>query len=169
MITGRTSLSFVVRDPGHAGTWSSSRPEALRFEDGPPGSITLLAEEAGATFVRLVGLVGPDEQDGEEASALVSVPQFVRVRGDAEFGAMLDGTLGLANRDHEVFAEAKRAIDAIHAAVNVRVVRYIGLEERLPSQFEEGGFAKGRFIEATLHGALQRYVTPGSSLLYTEV
>lgn len=161
-ISGRTSLSFAVRDPGHAGTWSSSRPEALRFEEGPPGSITLLAGEAGATLVRLVGPAG------EEASALVSVPQFVRVRGDAEFTAMLDSTLGLAGREHEVFAEAKRAIDSIYAAVNVRIVWDIGLGERLPPQLAEGGFAAGRFIEATLHGDLQRCVTPGSSLLYTE-
>ncbi len=163
-ITGRTALSFVARDPDHPGAWSSSRPEALRFEPGPPGSssITLLAGEAGATLVRLVG------PDGDEASALVSVPHFVRVRGDAKFGAMLSETLGLGEHDHQVFAEAKRAIDSIYESVNVRVVWDIGLGERLPPQLTRGGFAEGRFIEATLHGDLQRCVTPGSSLLYTE-
>ncbi|MDB4994953.1 MAG: hypothetical protein JWM74_2385, partial [Myxococcaceae bacterium] len=157
-ITGRTTLSSA---PG-AGIWSSSRPEALRFEVDPSGSVTLLAGEAGATLARLVG------PSGEQASMLVSVPQFVRVRGDTKFDAMLRDTLGLAGRDHEVFAEAKRAIDAIYREVNVRVVWDIGLGERLPPQLDRGGFAEGRFIEATLHGSLQSCVTPGSSLLYTE-
>jgi hypothetical protein len=161
-ITGQTTLSFVLRDPARGGSWSSSRPEALRFEEGRPGSITLIAGAAGATLAHLIG------PDGEEASALVSVPQFVRVRGDTNFAAMLRDTLGLAGREQELFAEAKRAIDSIYAEANVRVVWSVGLGERLPPQLDPGGFAEGRFIEATLHGKLQSCVTPGSSLLYTE-
>lgn len=161
-ISGRTSLSFVLRDPKAEARWSSSRPEALRFEDGPAGSVTLVAGEAGATLARLVG------PDGEEASALVSVPQFVRVRADAALVPMLRETFGLAGREREVFAEAKRAFDAIYVEANVRAVWAIGLGERLPPQLDDGGFAAGRFIEATLHGDLQRCVTPGSSILYTE-
>jgi hypothetical protein len=157
-ITGRTTLSFAPGD----GVWSSSRPGALRFEASAPGSVTLLAGEAGTTLARLVG------PSGEEASVLISVPQFVRVRGDTKFAAMLRDTLGLAGRDHEVFAEARKAFDAIYREVNVRVVWDIGLGERLPPQLDQGGFAEGRFIEATLHGSLQSCVTPGSSLLYTE-
>lgn len=161
-ITGRTTLSFAAGGPRAAGRWSSSRAGALGFETGATGSVTLLAGEAGATVARFV------EPDGQEASIRISVPQFVRVRGDAALDAMLRATLGLGGRAQEVFTEAKRAIDAIYREVNVRVVWDLGLGERLPAQLDEGGFAAGRFIEATLHGSLESCVTPGSSLLYTE-
>jgi hypothetical protein len=52
--------------------------------------------------------------------------------------------------------------------VNLRVVWSAGLGERLPPQFERGGFAEGRHITATLHGSLAACATPRSSLIYTE-
>jgi len=60
-------------------------------------------------------------------------------------------------------AEARRVLDVVFARANVRVAFRVGLGEEVPAELPEGGF-----IVATLHGDLQRCVTPGSSLLYTE-
>jgi hypothetical protein len=180
-LTGRTSLSYRAparahRAPGGLGvepaesaeppswtglSWSSSRPGALRFEEEGPFAVSLVAGEAGATLVRL-SLEDPVE-GADAVTALVSVPLFVRVRADADFAPLLDRELGLAGREREVLAEAKRALDAIYARVNLRVAFEVGLGESLPAEIPPG-----TFIEATLHGSLRSCVTPRSSLLSTE-
>ncbi len=159
-LSGRTTLPFHVRGPARRWTWSSSRPAALRFEEGAAGEVTLIAGAPGTTLVRLT--VG-DEAGDEAATARVSVPFFVRVRADGDFAGMLDRELGLGGRAAEVMVEARRVIDAIYARVNVRVAFEVGLGEALPDALPPGGF-----VEATLHGDLHGCVTPGSSLLYTE-
>lgn len=155
-LSARTTLPFRLRGPVSQSAWSSSRPAALRFEDGPTGTVTLIAGEPGATLLRLTA-------DGEEASASISVPLFVRVQADAEFGAMLAEKLGLGGQERALVREAKRAIDAILAGVNLRVAFRVGLGEEIPAEIPEGGF-----IEATLHGDPRRCVTSRSSLLNTE-
>ncbi len=159
----RTSLAFRVLAPGARWSWSSSRPGALRFEDGPPGAVTLVAVEPGATLARLV-LDGAGTAEPEEATVLVSVPMFARVRADADLAAMLERDFGLAGRERAVMAEAARAVDAVFAGVNVRVAFEVGLGEALPAGLPEGGF-----IEATLHGAPDRCATPQGTLIYTEI
>ena len=162
-IEGRAAIAFLA--PAIAGrAWSSSRPDALRFEEGPAGTLILLAGAPGTTLARLS--LDP-AAGGGEASILVSVPQFVRVRADAEFAAMLDRTLGLAGRERALIGEAKRAIDAIYERVNLRVVWSFALGEELPPQLLPGGFAAGHLIEATLHGDPNRGATPRSSLTST--
>jgi hypothetical protein len=142
--------------------WSSSRPGALRIEEGPAGEVTLIAGEPGATLVRAVA-GNPGDPAASEATALVSVPFFVRVVEDEGFARMLAEELGLGGRARQVMTEAKAAVDAIYAGVNVRVVFEVALGEALPATLPPGSFA-----EATLHGDLHRCVTAGSSLLYTE-
>jgi hypothetical protein len=157
---GRTLLPFRVR--GMVGPWSfsSSRPGALRVEEGPDGAVTLVAGEPGATLVRLAA----GEADArEEVSALISVPMFVRVSGDADFDLALDRELGLGGREREVMAEARRALEAVYARVNVRFAFRIGLGEDVPASLAADGL-----IEATIHGRLSGCVTPRSSLLVTE-
>ncbi len=156
-LTGRATLPFRVRDSAPPRSWSSSRPAALRFEEDPDGTVTLLAGEPGATLVRL------EAGGAEEVSALVSVPLFVRVRADAAFAPMLDHALGLAGRERDVVAEAKRVLEAIYARANVRFAFQVGLGEELPATLPAGSF-----IEATVHGRLRDCVTPRSSLLSTE-
>jgi hypothetical protein len=160
-LTGRTLLSFGVAGDVERWAWSSSRPGAVRFERGPVGAMTLVAGEPGALLVRMAVGEKPDAQ--EEASILVSVPMFVRVDADVEVLAMLRDELGLSGREGELIAEAKRALDAIFSAVNVRVAFHVGLGEDVPAELPEGGF-----IEATIHGSLRGCVTPRSSLLSTE-
>ena len=96
-------------------------------------------------------------------SALVSVPLFVRVRGDAELAETLDRDLGLAGREREVMEEAKRALDAIYAGVNLRAAFQVGLGEDVPAALGPGGF-----IEATVHGGLRSCVPARSNPLTTE-
>src|SRR5262249_8785507 len=146
--------------PAARWSFSSSRPGALRFEEIAADRVTLIALEPGATLVH----VSSDEPGGTgEASALVSVPLFVRVRADGDFAAMLDQELGLAGREREVMAEAKRALHAVYARVNLRVAFQAGLGEELPAALGPGGF-----IEATMHGSLRGCVTPRSTPLSTE-
>ncbi len=161
-LAGRTTLAFHVRDPARPLRWSSSRPGALRFEDAEPGTVTLVAGEPGATLVRLAA-GEPGAADAEEASALVSVPVFVRIAAAPELAAMLDRELGLAGRERELMTEAKRVLEAIYARANVRFVFHAGLGEELPATLPAG-----TFIDATVHGLLRDCVTPRSSLLSTE-
>jgi hypothetical protein len=159
-LSGRITLPFHIREPIGAWSFSSSRPGALHIEQGPAGVVTLVAGEPGATLVRL--LAG-EPGAPEEASALISVPMFVRVSGDADLAGMLDRDLGLAGRERDVMLEAKRALHAIYARANVRFAFRVGLDEDVPAALPAGGF-----IEATLHGLLRGCVTPRSSLLATE-
>ncbi|MFT3764702.1 MAG: hypothetical protein QM820_04175 [Minicystis sp.] len=161
-IEARTTLSYRLRGPAPPPVWSSSRPEALRFEDAPAGAITLIAREPGTTLVRVTA-GEPGQPDAEEASVLVSVPMFVAVTADEDFADMIDHELGLAGRERALLTEAKRVVDSIYARVNLRVAFAAGLDERLPTTLPPG-----TFIEATLHGDLRRCVTPRSSLLNTE-
>jgi hypothetical protein len=132
----------------------------VRFEGGEGPFVTLVAGEPGTTLVRLEA---DDAVGHEEASALVSVPLFVRVRGDAELAATLDRDLGLAGRKREVMEEAKRALDAIYAGVNLRAAFQVGLDEDVPAALGPGGF-----IEATVHGGLRSCVPARSNPLITE-
>jgi hypothetical protein len=54
-LTGRTLLSFTTATPSARWIGSSSRPDALRFEERGPGAVELLAGEAGVTLVELPG------------------------------------------------------------------------------------------------------------------
>jgi hypothetical protein len=159
-LSGRATLAFRTTGPPRRWTWSSSRPAAVRFEEGAGPSVTLVAGEPGATLVRLEA---DDGEGHEEASALVSVPLFVRVRGDAELAATLDRDLGLAGREQEVMAEAKRALGAIYAGVNLRAAFQVGLGEDVPAALGPGGF-----IEATVHGGLRSCVPLHNNPLTTE-
>jgi hypothetical protein len=157
--SGRTVLGSLLRGSAAKGAWSSSRPSAVRFEDESSASATLIAGHAGATLVRFIVAPTPDEAAPDEASVLVSVPQFVLVRADGDFERALDRALGLASHSQEVLGEARRVLDFIYSAVNLRTVWEVGFGEALPDQFNEGGFAAGRFIEATLHGGMRPCAT----------
>jgi hypothetical protein len=52
-------------------------------------------------------------------------------------------------------SEAKRALEAIYAHVNVRFAFRVGLGEEVPASLPPGGF-----VEATLHGDLKRCIHP---------
>jgi hypothetical protein len=153
-------LRFRLRGPARRWTWESSRPSALRFEDAGEGAVGLVAGEPGATLVRV--LVEGDE-GAEEASALVSVPMFVRVDADGDLAATLDRDLGLGGREREVMIEAKRVIEAVLARANLRVAFRAWLGEELPATIPEGGF-----IEATMHGDVLRCVPPRQNPMFTE-
>jgi hypothetical protein len=173
-LSGRTTLASLLRDPGATGAWSSSRAQALRFEDESAASATLIAGQPGATLVRLAVTSIPDQDHGQsppytnEASVLISVPQFVLIQADGDLDRAIDRVLGLANHTLEVLGEARRTLDFIYSGVNLRTVWQVGFGEELPDQFDEGGFAEGKFIAATLHGGMRACATPPSSFMNTE-
>jgi hypothetical protein len=169
-LTGRTALSATLLRPGDAFLWSTSRPASVHIEGDSPDAITLLVGAPGTTLLTLAATSAEPgrEADPGRASVILSVPMFVRVRGDAAFDEILDQVFGLADRKASVIAAAREAIDAIYERVNLRVAWEVGLGEGLPASLQRGGFAAGRFIAATLHGRLESCATPQSSFINTE-